>query len=73
MRSSVASRLARWFGVKSDRPVHIVALLPMCTSSHVTPSLSHKPAVSIFPEKTPMEPVIVPGCATIRSAGMATK
>src|SRR5882672_8461563 len=51
----------------------MVALLPWWTSSQEIPTLSHRPEVSIFPPSTPMEAVMVPGCATILSAAMATK
>ncbi len=50
----------------------MAALAPACTSSQVTPNLRHASRVRSLPATTPMEPVTVPGWATIRSAAIAT-
>ena len=49
------------------------AFAPTSTWSNVRPTFSHIAGVTIFPPRTPMEPVMVPGWATILSAGIATK
>jgi hypothetical protein len=51
----------------------MVEFLLVCTSSQFRPTFPHISLVYIFPASTPMEPVIVPGWATILSAFMATK
>ena len=51
----------------------MVALVLVCTSSDEIPIFSMSSAVIILPPNTPMEPVIVPGWATILSAAAATK
>ena len=45
--------------------------LPRVTAALVTPIFSKSPARENLPPMTPMEPVMVAGCAKIRVAGVA--
>ncbi len=49
---------------------NIVALPPSATESIVTPMRSSASANTGLPAITPIEPVIVPGCATMASAAI---
>ena len=73
MRSSHASNRARSEGVNSRVVSHSSACSPECTSPKESPSFSKSPVSTNLPANTPIEPVIVPGCATILSAPIATK
>jgi len=46
--------------------------LPLLTTSVCTPTFSRASPIAILPPTTPIEPVSVPGAATIRSAATAT-
>ena len=52
---------------------HMPALAPASTDSHLTPHLRHRSWVTTLPAMTPIEPVMVPGSATMVRAGSATK
>jgi len=60
-------------GEKLREAFHMFAFAPTSTWSNVRPTFSHMAGVTIFPARTPIDPVIVPGWATILSAGIATK
>jgi hypothetical protein len=45
---------------------------PRCTTPHSIPSFSESSVSTGFAATTPIEPVKVPGCATILSAAAAT-
>ena len=47
------------------------AFFPDFTVSVVTPTLFSVPSMTILPAKMPIEPVSVPGCATITCPGTA--
>jgi hypothetical protein len=49
----------------------MAALRPRTTVSCDRPSFSYRPRMLNLPEKTPIEPVMVPGCATIASPFIA--
>lgn len=49
------------------------AFAPTSTWSNVSPTFSHIAGVTIFPARTPIDAVIVPGWATIFVAGIETK
>ena len=53
--------------------VNMSAWRPSVTVSTLTPARCSRLAVTGLPPSTPMEPVSVPGCATIASAAMAMK
>jgi hypothetical protein len=48
------------------------ALRPMMTDSMFAPTFSNTPPVMNLPPKIPIDPVSVPGCATMLGAAMAT-
>ena len=50
--------------LEANRPL----FLPRSIVSVVMPILSNRPRMAILPPTTPIEPVIVPGAATILSA-----
>ena len=52
---------------------NIVAFSPSATVSVRTPVRPNISRSTGFPRMTPMEPVIVPGCATMTSAGAEMK
>ena len=48
------------------------ALRPMMTDSMFAPTFSNTPPVMNLPPKIPIDPVSVPGCATMLGAAIAT-
>ena len=63
------SRAASEYGFTME---FMPARRPADTSSTATPSFSKAPPRASLPPSTPIDPVSVPGCATITSAGIAT-
>src|SRR5260370_37367510 len=51
----------------------MVAFRPNAIVSRLNISFDHTPPLTIFPLSTPIEPVRVPGRATIQFAGVATQ
>src|SRR5712691_8522744 len=70
-RSRNASSRSRPAGEKSSNSLNIAALAPRVAESLVIPSFFKRSATTTLPARTPIDPVRVPGCATILSAGAA--
>jgi hypothetical protein len=51
----------------------VPAAAPACTPSKWMLRFAHNSVSTGLPANTPIEPVMVPGCATILVAGAATK
>ena len=62
--------LARCSSVNGANGEFMSAFLPDFTVAVATPSLSMVPSTTILPPKMPIDPVSVPGCATIAWAGI---
>src|SRR3546814_13569422 len=60
-------------GLKGALGRHVSARRPACTPSQLTPRSAHSARSETLPLTTPMEPVRVPGWATMRSAAAAPK
>ena len=69
MISWTRARAASEYGFTGE---FMPAMRPAGTSSTATPSFSKAPPSASLPPTTPIDPVKVPGCATITSAGIAT-
>ena len=63
--------MARCSGVNGALAVHASALAFVRTASEPTPSRSFSSRATSLPVTTPIEPVTVPGEATIASAAIA--
>ena len=71
-RLDAARICARWVSLKGALSLKMPAFAPRVNSSVLTCSFSRRPPATAFAVITPIEPVIVPGCATIQRAGVAT-
>ncbi len=73
MRSIWLFTIALSSSVNGLSSVSMVTCCPNATVSRLAMSFDHIPPVTNFPDSTPMEPVIVPGRATIHRPGVETQ